>query len=323
MLSRYYEWYRMLATGVLLLQERVDAYLGRRSKPPAVKSPAEEQALERHRDDFLASDPYCRQHRFDRTHEPWRHLDYYRALRDRVAASGVVVEDVRVEPDVFADWLDRHGFLRRYYRLFGDVVIEKCLEHHIAGRELGLSPGDIYIDMASAGSPWTRLLRRRGIQAYRLDLIYRPGIRGVNIGGDMTATGLPDGFVQGVSIQCAFELLSGDGDRQFIEETARILARGGRAVITPLYLDSTHFVLHSPEVAPPAGAEEPGAVRVWRDDAARAPYSRHYSPEAFAARIATRLPAGLSGRVVFTPNLDELNGHTSRPADLLVLHLCT
>ena len=101
-------------------------------------------------------------------------------------------------------------------------------------------------------------------------------------------------------------LFFGETDRQFLEETARVLAPGGRAAITPLYLDDTHFVLHSPVALPPPGSEEPDAVRIWRDDEFKAPYSRHYSPEAFADRIASQLPAGLTGRVAYASNLGEV-----------------
>ena len=85
-----------------------------------------------------------------------------------------------------------------------------------------------------------------------------------------------------------------------------MLAPGGRAAITPLYLDDTHFVLHSPVALPPPGSEDPDAVRIWRDDEFSAPYSRHYSPETFAERIASRLPPGLAGHVAFATNLGEV-----------------
>jgi SAM-dependent methyltransferase len=296
----------MLTTGLVLLQERIDAAVGRRPRPLDDPSPSSEQALRRHRDDYLESDPACRQRHYDRTRSPSENLEYYRALRDRLGAAGVPLADAPIDLGEFGDWLDRYAVLSRFYRRLGEMRVEKCLEHYLVARELRLRRGDTYLDMASAGSPWARVLRYRGVEAYRLDLIYRPGIHGINIGGDAVATGLPDGFARAVSIQCAFELLHGETDRGFLEETARLLAPGGRAAIAPLYLDDTHFVLHSPTALPPEGSGEPGAVRVWRDDAFTAPYSRHYSPESFAERIAGRLPAGLSGCVRYASNLAEV-----------------
>jgi len=296
----------MLHTGLLLFQERIDAVMGRRSLPRDDPSPAHTRALGRHHDDYLESDPVHRQRHYDRTREPSANLAYYRDLRDRLVSAGIPVVDASVDLDDFEDWLDRYAVLGRFYRRFGEMRIEKCLEHYIVARELRLRRGDTYVDVASAGSPWARVLRYRGVEAYRLDLIYRQGIHGINIGGDATATDLPAGFASAVSIQCAFELFFGETDRKFLAETARILAPGGRAVITPLYLDDAHFVLHSPHALPPPGSEEPGAVRIWRDDEFRAPYSRHYSPEAFAERIASQLPPGLSGRVAYASNLGEV-----------------
>jgi hypothetical protein len=296
----------MLTTGLLLLHERLDAVIGRRPRHHDEPSHARDLALARHRDDYLASDPAHRQRRYDRTQAPSEHLDYYRDLRDRLESAGVQVVDAPIDPGEFGAWLDRYAVLDRFYRRFGDIWIEKCLEHYIVARELGLRRGDTYLDVASAGSPWARVLRTQGVEAYRLDLIYRSGIRGINIGANATATNLPAGFARAVSIQCAFELFFGQTDRLFLEETARILAPGGRAAITPLYLDDTHFVLHSPDALPPPGSGELGAVRIWRDDNVPAPYSRHYSPETFADRIASQLPQGLSGSVAYASNLGEV-----------------
>ena len=296
----------MLTNQLLLLQERLDAVLSRRPPRREEPSPVRERALHRHRSDYLESDSEHRQRNYDRTQAPSTCLPYFRDLRDRLETAGVPVTDAPIVSRDFEDWRDRYAVLDRYYRSFGDIHIEKCLEHYIVDRVLRLRRGETYVDVASAGSPWARALRRRGVEAYRLDLIYRPGIRGINIGGDATATDLPAGFARAVSIQCAFELFFGETDRQFLAETARILAPGGRAVITPLYLDDAHFVLHSPAALPPPGSEEPGAVRIWRDDDVPAPFSRHYSPETFVARIASQLPSGLSGRVLFASNLGEV-----------------
>lgn len=296
----------MLTTGLLLLQERIDAAVGRRPRPPDGPSPDQERALGRHRDDYLESDPSHRQRHYDRTRAPSENLDYYRDLRDRLEKAGVPVVDAPIDPAEFEAWLDDHAILERFYRRFGEMRIEKCLEHYMVAREIRPRRGDTYIDMASAGSPWARVLRHLGVEAYRLDLIYRPGIRGINIGGDATSTDLPPGFARAISIQCAFELFYGETDRQFLVETARVLAPGGRAAITPLYIDDTYFVLHSPVALPPPGSEEPDAVRIWRDDEFKAPYSRHYSPEVFSDRIASQLPPGLAGRVAYASNLGEV-----------------
>ena len=139
----------MLTTGLLLLQERIDAAVGRRPRIPDDPSPARERALGRHHDDYLESDPVHRQRHFDRTRAPSENLDYYRDLRSRLEAAGVPVVDAPVDLAEFEDWLDRYAILGRFYRRFGEMRIEKCLEHYIVARE--------------PPAPAGRYVRRRGL----------------------------------------------------------------------------------------------------------------------------------------------------------------
>ena len=259
-----------------------------------------------HYQKYLDSDPEDRQSRYDHTLEPAAHLPLFGSLAARLAGAGVPVEETRVDPADFEAWRGSHPDLDRFYRSFGDIHIEKCLEHYLVDRLLGLAPGDRYVDVASAGSPWADILRKRGVEAFRLDLIYPDGVRGREIGACATDTGLRAEFATALSTQCAFELFHGDTDLRFLHEAARVLATGGRLAVLPLYLDDAYFLLRSPYALPPAGSDEPDATVVWRDDRFRAPYSRHYSPEAFARAIYERLPPELDARVCAVSNLEEL-----------------
>ncbi len=255
---------------------------------------------------YLESDPGDRQSLYDHTLDPAAHLPLFGSLKGRLAEAGIPVEEMRVDPADFEVWRRSVPGLDRFYRSFGDMHIEKCLEHYLVDRLLGLSSGDRYIDVASAGSPWAGALRTRGVEAYRLDLIYPEGVHGREIGACATATGLPEWFATALSTQCAFELFHGQTDLGFLHEAGRILAPGGRLAVLPLYLDDAYFLLQSPYALPPAGSAEPDAAVAWRDDRFRAPYSRHYSPEAFARAIFERLPPELDARVYAVSNLEEL-----------------
>lgn len=255
---------------------------------------------------YLESSPIDRQSNHDHTLDPAAHLPLFASLKGRLIEAGVSVDEVRVDLADFEAWRGAASGLDRYYRSFGDMQIEKSLEHYLVERLLGLAAGDRYIDVASAGSPWAAVLRKRRIEGYRLDLIYPDGVHGWEIGACATTSGLPDGFATALSTQCAFELFHGDSDLRFLHEAARVLAPGGRLAVLPLYLDDAYFLLRSPYALPPAGADEPGATVVWRDDRFHAPFSRHYSPEAFARAIYHRLPPELDARVSFISNLEEL-----------------
>ena len=226
------------------------------------------------------------------------------ALKERYIAANVPVEDARIDIADFEKWRRDFRELDQFYS-GSDVHIEKCLEHYLAFKWLRISQEDVYIDIAAAGSIWADLLNRRGITSYRLDLAYPPGIHGCDIGADAGDTKLPAGFASAMSLHCAFETFCGDADIRFIREAQRVLNEHGRFAIIPLYTDETYFIMSSPYVDLSGIQVDQGAIRVWREDSYKAPFSRHYSPEAFAERIYSQID-GMKGKIVHFTNLDEL-----------------
>ena len=144
-----------------------------------------------------------------------------------------------------------------------------------------------------------------------MDLSYPEGINGIDIGADAGDTKLPDSFASVLSSQCAYECFMGDADIHFVEEASRILDKKGRYGIAPLYLADIHFVSTSPYCNQADVIIEPEAKKVWRDDEYKVPFSRHYSPESFAARIYSRIPDGMEGKILYFKNLDEVMTHYS------------
>ncbi|NJN67371.1 MAG: hypothetical protein HC884_11995 [Chloroflexaceae bacterium] len=226
-------------------------------------------------------------------------------LKRRFLAAGIPIEDARIDVDGFAQWLHDFAEVPNRYRSMGTASIEKCLEHYLAWAWLNLSTGEVYLDVAASGSNWADVLNHRGIKAYRLDLKYPPGIHGMDIGADAGAMGLPDGFARAMSLQCAYETFQGDADIRFIHEVRRVLDEAGRFAILPLYTDDVYFILSSPYTDLTHVPLDQGARRVWREDSFREPFSRHYSPEAFAERIYSQLN-GMKGKIIHFTNLDEV-----------------
>ena len=253
--------------------------------------------------------PENRQSQRDLTRDPIAHLPRVRDICRRLRALGVPVEDVDIDISDFDQWLRDFGEVPAHYKPLGDVAIEKCLEHYLAYRHLGLSKGDVYVDVAASDSPWARILRRRGVKAYRLDLSYPRGRHGIDIGADATRSGLPAGFSTAMSAQCAFETFEGDADIRFLTEASRILSPAGRYAILPLYLDTTYFIVTSPMCDQRLVEIDAGADHVWRDDAYIEPFARHYSPESFVARVFTNLPPDMPARVIHFANVPELAAH--------------
>ena len=264
--------------------------------------------------EFQNSAKEDRQSFYDHTKDPLGSIGFYEDLKDRLLAAGVPVEPVDIDISDFERWLNDFSGVRRHYEKMGDVFIEKCLEHYLTFRHLNISAGDVYIDVASSGSPWAEILNtrgQRGVRAYRLDLSYPEGIRGIDIGADAGDTKLPDGFASVLSLQCAYECFMGDADIHFIGEASRILSKKGRYGIAPLYLADIHFVSTSPYCNQADVIIEPEARKVWRDDEYKVPFSRHYSPESFAARIYSRIPDGMEGKILYFKNLDKVMRHYS------------
>ena len=282
--------------------------------------------------EFQNSAKEDRQSFYDHTKNPLGSIGFYEGLKDRLLSAGVSVKPVDIDIPDFERWLNDFPEVRRHYEKMGDVFIEKCLEHYLTYRYLNISAGDVYIDVASAGSPWAGILNKREgkglrsedrnhrtevrrqksedssqrVRAYRLDLSFPEGINGIDIGADAGDTKLPDGFASVLSLQCAYECFMGDADIRFVGEASRILDKKGRYGIVPLYLADIHFVSTSPYCNQAEVIIEPEARKVWRDDKYKAPFSRHYSPESFTNRIYSRIPDDMSGKVLYFKNLDEV-----------------
>ncbi|MFH0809608.1 MAG: methyltransferase domain-containing protein [Pseudomonadota bacterium] len=241
----------------------------------------------------------------DHTKDPRGNLGFYACCAERLKVAGVPVEHARLDLDGFAAWMEAHPDLSAHYAASGPARVQKCLEHHLTARLCGLTPGMTVIDVAAGGSPWATMLRRQGLDAFRLDMSYPPGAHGMDIGADATNTGLPDGFADALFLHCAYECFQGDADVRFLAEAARLLTPGGTLALTPLYLDDIHFVLTHLECPLPEGTIEPEATVLTRDDPWKVPFSRHYSPESFAVRIMAAMPQELEARVPYLTNLDE------------------
>jgi SAM-dependent methyltransferase len=227
-------------------------------------------------------------------------------LQQRFHEAGIATEAREVDVRDFEMWMAENPSLVDFYQVSGEARIEKILEHYLSVRCLGLRETDVIIDIAAAGSPFAQALRQNGMNAYRLDLSYPPGLRGYEIGSDAGNMPLPDGFADVLTLHCAFECFQGESDVSFAVEAARVLKKGGRLGIVPLYVDTVHFVKTSPWCDRREIKVEPEAMWLWRDDKYRAPFSRHYSPESFSERIALRMK-GMDMKVLRFMNLHELS----------------
>jgi hypothetical protein len=253
-----------------------------------------------------SSGEMCQSHH-DHTKDPLGNYQLFLSLKERLTQKSVVVEESTIDIEDFKKWLQNNPELSAVYKRWGDVYIEKCLEHYLSYKYLDLNEDDIFIDVAASTSPYADLLRtQKKIKSYRLDLVYPDGINGYDIGADASNTGLPESFASSLAVHCAFEMFMGDADINFAKEASRILDNEGRFVILPLYLDDSYFIATSPYCNQDEINFDKGAIKVWRDDKYKIPFSRQYSPEAFSERIFNSIPKDMEGKVYFFSNIPEL-----------------
>lgn len=202
---------------------------------------------------------------------------------------GMPCGDLQLEPAEFDEFVHRFRFPPDYHGgVEGGVYAEKLLEHFVAWKLLSLDHVDAgpYVDVAACSSPWAKLLREAGVDAYAIDLdidaahsalpYYRQE--------DATHSTFASGSITGASLQCAFEMFVGDQDCELISELGRILAPGGRAVISPLYTHTQPCYYQTPEFyGAPIG--DRGATGYIRRDTWGVPASRKYSPETLRGRV--------------------------------------
>lgn len=224
-------------------------------------------------------------------------------IEGELRALGIDAVDYVASPEGFREFSATAGFSRDYHGgLDAGVYLEKIFEHFVAWDLLGLKGEDRrkpYLDIASAASPWAKLLREKGIEAYSIDLEKSSQFADLTyyLEGDATAAPFTAASIGSASLQCAFEMFQGDADTRLIHELARILRPGGRVVISPLYMHTHPCFYQSPEHYG-RGITDEGAARYVRRSANRVPSSRKYSAATLVARVwEPALAVGLHPRL--------------------------
>ncbi len=231
--------------------------------------------------------------------------DYYK-IKEDFERSGVEIIPYIINVNEFRSWLKDADFPEYYVKAYGTLFIEKALEHYVGAKLLELKKNDILIDVAASNSPWFEISERLyGCTSYALDLVFPPGINGKKIGADATKMPLPDGFATKMALHCAYEMFEGDADIRFLPEAYRVLAKGGKMVILPLYMHNFYFADSSP-LSDRRGLDYQGAIRVWRDDGHRVRFSRKYSVEAFKKRVVSNL-CGFKLKIYYIENEKEVS----------------
>ena len=179
-------------------------------------------------------------------HRGWLPLEEEKVF-ESLSQFGIQAQDLNIDVDEYKDYFNKAGYVTLYPRYYPWNITEKSLEHFLAQKLLQLKPTDVYIDIASEGSPVPEIYHRLyGCMTYAQDLSYEPGLHGNKIGSDAAHLPLKNSSVTKMALHCSFEHFEGNSDSGFIRETARVLCVGGKVVIVPLYLSSRYAIATDP-----------------------------------------------------------------------------
>ncbi|MCI8314813.1 MAG: methyltransferase domain-containing protein [Lachnospiraceae bacterium] len=193
----------------------------------------------------------------------------------------------KIEFTMFEQTLD---FSKEYYKSFNRRYRRKMMEYYFVSKILDFdhwNTGDIYLDIASASSPFAMYLReKKGINAYALDLeqgAYKD--KEYYLQEDATHMHFGNNAVAAISMQSGFEMFVGKTDIDFIKEAGRVLKPEGKVVILPLYMYTIFLSTVSPNYYHKGYADE-GALECIRTDCGDSvPLGRFYSVEKLKERV--------------------------------------
>lgn len=235
--------------------------------------------------------------------------EFYEAIREPKHLGGVVytpeslssiqqglrslqytIRDYTIDAGDYRAYFAQADYEHRYPQYYPAHLAEKSLEHYLAARLLKLGPEDVYIDIASEGSPVPEIYERLfGCETYRQDLAYPAGLNGRVIGGDAAQMPVSDGFASKLALHCSFEHFEGEADVRFIREVNRVLKPGGAVCIVPLYLFDQYVIQTDPSVSVPAQVPfEPEAV-VYCRPGWNNRHGRFYDPAHLHRRVGQEL----------------------------------
>jgi hypothetical protein len=220
--------------------------------------------------------------------DPTPHLD---EISRRIQSIGISLQQLKANVSRFRDYVDGAEYQLRYPDYYRNNLPEKAFEHFIALQLLNPGPSDVFIDVASEGSPLPDIVQRLyGSAAYAQDIMYEPGISGNRIGGDACHMPVPDGFATCATLTCSLEHFEGDGDTQLFRELCRVLPAKGRVVVIPLYLFRESAIQTDPtySVTIQVPFDQGATLYCAKDWCNR--HGRFYSPETLWSRLMASSP---------------------------------
>jgi len=213
----------------------------------------------------------------------------------------------------FKKYLSETNYSTNYYG--GNSVhsefLEKALEHFVSLQLILLNSESVIIDIGSANSPFCKIVTQKsGTQfSYSQDKIFKHGLHENKIGGLASDLPFGDESVDAITLHCSLEHFEGTQDKDFFREAERVLKKGGKCIVLPLYLSSQYTIHLDPisnllkSYSPDISDDKDAVVRHCDS---KQYFSRHYDVKAFSARIVNN-PNLLEAEILHVENFKEVN----------------
>lgn len=190
----------------------------------------------------------------------------------------------------FQSFENKLGFEKIYNKSRNQRYRRKIMEYYCVTKLLNLenwNRKDIYVDIGAADSPFAKWLREnKEMNAFAVDLsegVYHE--LPYYIKEDATNMHFQNSEVAGISMQSAFEMFAGSADIRFVKEASRVLKKGGRVVIAPLYLHKYYLSTVSPNYYQRGMADEKSMECIRTDCRGNLSFARFYNVDALNERI--------------------------------------
>lgn len=206
-------------------------------------------------------------------------------LKD-IGSAGIATAELQPVLANFAAYFWRAEYALRYPDYYRGYLPEKAFEHYLAMHLLKPGADDVFIDIASEGSPLPEIATRLyECRSYAQDIMYDEGIHENRIGGDASRMPVPTGFVTKATLTCSLEHFEGDSDTRLFLELQRVLRPGGLVVVIPLYVFREAAVQTDPTYSATLDIRFDANVPIYCAEGWRNRHGRWYSAETLWRRI--------------------------------------
>lgn len=201
--------------------------------------------------------------------------------------------DLYIDEDDYKEYVNKAEY-NKFPDYYGggtsNEFFNKSLQHYLAAKLLNLSRDDVYGDIACSTSPAADIYQKiYGCKVYKQDLGAPEGIHGNLIGGDAGNMPVRDGFFTKIGLHCSFEHFENDSDISFIKEAGRVLKKGGKLCIIPLYLFNRYAMMSNPPYMVKFNVPIERDATLYCQKRLGQGYARFYDVSHFTSRIRNNL----------------------------------